>query len=441
MRRRARLLQCCSPGALLPRASSLCCSPGNHLASAVVRRACIAAIHRWWYVYQKEAHYAKTGCLAAQGNPPNGRDGHIITNPKWAESFNLTRTHIHLAPFTLMLFLLCAGACSRNDKSFSQAIADAAGIIDNIAGTPADTVPDAVLNRTKCLVVVPRASAQTHATGVVTCRAASGLWTAPGQVLLSTGKLPAHSDLLIFLLTDGAVNSLRAGGLPLLSSSPGPLARLTPIVSPVELRSASVAYIHSGNHFSGSNLNGAIRELRGASPSGKDAKRYATSLLSFFNTITPTGIILHHTAVLPGTDAVPTSARQVDQYHRTRGFDVVCFGQEYHVAYHYLIMPDGKVQRGRPDRCEGGHAPGYNSYIGISVVGDFSSADNPRGHKGPPRPTPQQLKSLVELCRKLRKEYNIPLQHILRHSDVAPTKCPGDRFPFQDLLAQLANPG
>jgi hypothetical protein len=30
------------------------------------------------------------------------------------------------------------------------------------------------------------------------------------------------------------------------------------------------------------------------------------------------------------------------------------------------------------------------------------------------------------------------LQHILRHSDVAPTKCPGDKFPFRYIVSQLA---
>jgi N-acetylmuramoyl-L-alanine amidase len=155
----------------------------------------------------------------------------------------------------------------------------------------------------------------------------------------------------------------------------------------------------------------------------------------------PTGIIIHHTATIPSKGKVPASASEVDQYHQTRGFNVLCFGREYHVAYHYLVLPDGKIQQGRPERCEGAHAPGYNSYLGISVAGDFSSVDNRRGSKGLPRPTQKQIKSLIELCRKLRQQYNIPLQHILRHSDVAPTKCPGDRFPFEYVVSQVARVG
>src|SRR5437899_10434926 len=98
------------------------------------------------------------------------------------------------------------------------------------------------------------------------------------------------------------------------------------------------------------------------------------------------------------------------------------------------MLTDGIVQRGRPERCEGAHAEGYNSYLGISVVGDFDSQDNPTGKKGATEPTEKQIASLVQLCRRLKDRYNIPLQHIVRHSDIASTRCPGDRFPFSTVL-------
>jgi len=75
--------------------------------------------------------------------------------------------------------------------------------------------------------------------------------------------------------------------------------------------------------------------------------------------------------------------------------------------------------------------------LGISLVGDFSSEDNPTGKKGPIKPSAQQIASLVRLCRRLRRRYNVPLQHIIRHSDIASTQCPGDRFPFKSVLDQL----
>jgi N-acetyl-anhydromuramyl-L-alanine amidase AmpD len=53
------------------------------------------------------------------------------------------------------------------------------------------------------------------------------------------------------------------------------------------------------------------------------------------------------------------------------------------------------------------------------------------------RPTKAQMASLVRLCRQLREKYNIPLQHIMPHSDVSRTECPGDRLQFTQLLLAL----
>jgi hypothetical protein len=263
----------------------------------------------------------------------------------------------------------------------------------------------------------------------------------PGAVALVGSRPMKETDLLVFLLSSSAPRALRTGDLELPSAAPGPLVRSSSVVAPVELRSDAVAYVRTGAQLKGVSLGGRIRAKSGQQWSEQQAKLYSAALVSFFNIIVPTGIIIHHTATIPTEGKVPASEREVDQYHQTRGFNVLCFGQEYHVAYHFLVLPDGKIQQGRPERCEGAHASGYNSYLGISVVGDFSSVDNRRGSKGLTRPTAKQIKSVIELCRRLRHQYNIPLQHMLRHSDVAPTKCPGDRFPFQYLVSQVARAG
>jgi N-acetyl-anhydromuramyl-L-alanine amidase AmpD len=164
--------------------------------------------------------------------------------------------------------------------------------------------------------------------------------------------------------------------------------------------------------------------------------KYQVSLESFVNTIVPTGIVIHHTALV-STNRVPRGEKEVDDYHQQRGFEIYCDGRIFHVAYHYLISADGKVEKGRPDHCEGAHARGYNSYLGVSLLGDFSSRDNPGGAKGPERPTAAQMKALAELCQSLRQKYKIPLQHVLRHSDISSTDCPGDRFPFTAFLRTL----
>jgi hypothetical protein len=159
---------------------------------------------------------------------------------------------------------------------------------------------------------------------------------------------------------------------------------------------------------------------------------------SYLNSITPTGIVIHHSAVPLPLDGSPLDVRVIDEIHRKRGFSIFYWGQYYHVGYHYIILPDGTVQGGRPEHCQGAHTTGYNSFIGICLIGDFSTEDNPDGHSGPMRPTPAQMQSLIELITGLRQRYGIPLDKVIEHHSVNPnTECPGDQFNFQQLMEQL----
>jgi lipid-binding SYLF domain-containing protein len=325
----------------------------------------------------------------------------------------------------------------------------AAHILQEISAEPQNAIPDAVLNRTKCVVVIPSMNAgpsNSRGDGVSTCRDGATEWTVPAFVQFNGHGIRAkHAALLVFVLSEKGVNALRFVELeiPAARGAPAPLVRTSPVTATIELHAELLTYQYSAGVLSGSKAYGVIR--RSAETSNAIAKQipkqindqYRSSVISFFNTITATGIVFHHTALIPGEKTVPRRESDIDEYHRERGFEILCSGRVYHVAYHYLIMPNGVIKAGRPERCEGAHAVGYNSYLGISLVGDFSSEDNPNGGKGPIRPSAQQLASLVRLCRRLRRRYKIPVQHIIRHSDIANTQCPGDRFPFKSVLEQL----
>ena len=355
-----------------------------------------------------------------------------------------TLTILYHALIALFVLLVPGSVCTQGTPkeatTTTPPLRRAQAVLDGIARTPADAIPDAVLNHTQCLLVFPSTEdpKQGELHGIASCRQAAQEWNRPGAVTLVGSRPAKGADFLVFLLSSSAPRALQTGNLELPSVAPGPLVRFSSVVAPVELRSDTVAYVRAGARLTGIALRGRIQRESLQQWSEPQAKEYSSALVSFFNIIVPTGIIIHHTATIPSEGKAPTSEREVDQYHQARGFKVLCFGKEYHVAYHYLVLPDGTIQQGRPERCEGAHAPGYNSYLGISVVGDFSSVDNKRGAKGLARPTAAQIKSVIRLCEKLRRQYNIPLQHILRHSDVAPTKCPGNKFPFRYLVSQLA---
>jgi N-acetylmuramoyl-L-alanine amidase len=352
----------------------------------------------------------------------------------------------------VLFFFLTASVVACGFKDTNKAknreraalLKDSARTLDHLSSRSGNTVPDAVLNRTKCLVMIPAGAGGTR--GVATCRESPDRWNTPAFITFQEQNPRARgSDRLIFILQDAAMRALQSGRLEIHARKQvAPLVSTNPVPSQVELTDQLLAYDYAADALSGSKAVGVVEQSpnKDADVShregpNKTIKQYLASVLSFFNTIIPTGIVIHHTAMIPTENALPRSERDVDKYHQTRGYEITCFGHVYHAAYHYLILADGRVQAGRPERCEGAHATGYNSYLGISLVGDFSSEDNPTGEKGPSKPSEQQLDSLVQLCRRLRDRYNIPLQHIVRHSDISSTRCPGDRFPFSSLLEQL----
>ena len=86
------------------------------------------------------------------------------------------------------------------------------------------------------------------------------------------------------------------------------------------------------------------------------------------------------------------------------------------VGYHYIILLDGQIQKGREDKIQGAHVGGHNSNsIGICYIGG--------GHGVDTRTTPQKA-SLVHLIATLRRLY--PDSVVLGHRDFegVKKKCP-----------------
>lgn len=360
----------------------------------------------------------------------------------------------YTAPISLCLVSMFAGAQSTRAVEPRAALSRTTQLLKELSQSSPSTVPDAVLNRTQCVVLIP-AGTRRPRTGTASCRETSDQWNTPTLVTFE-GRAGSGSrgstDILIFIVNDAAVKSLRSGSLQVASPTK-PLAPVAPkraIPIEHELRDI-LTYEYTDHKLSSGRIQGVVRQQKDAEQARSDkvlgdaSKRitrlYLSAVTSFFNTIIPTGIVIHHTAVLPDEGAPPRNKKEIDKYHATKGFEITCSGHIYHVAYHYLILKSGQIQKGRPERCEGAHAKNYNSYLGISVVGDFDSRDNPKGEKGPTQPNPKQMAALVRLSRQLMLRYHIPASHVVRHSDVAATRCPGDRFPFGALLRQLKTPG
>lgn len=124
-------------------------------------------------------------------------------------------------------------------------------------------------------------------------------------------------------------------------------------------------------------------------------------------------LVVHH------SDSGDVSAITIDGWHRAKGYTGI--------GYHYVIRADGSVEKGRPDNKRGAHALNHNYHsLGIVLAGDFTNK----------APETEQMDALVDLLIDLRGKF--PAARVVRHKDLSSTSCPGDSFPWDEMLERLS---
>lgn len=135
-----------------------------------------------------------------------------------------------------------------------------------------------------------------------------------------------------------------------------------------------------------------------------------------FNLRKPNFIIIHHTA----QDSLKQTLKTFT-LSRTQ------------VSAHYVIADDGRVVQMLNDYLRAWHAGnaswGKNTDINSASIGIELDNNGTEAFSEP------QINSLLVLLNKLKKDYNIPTQNIIGHSDIAPTrkKDPSTLFPWKIL--------
>lgn len=125
----------------------------------------------------------------------------------------------------------------------------------------------------------------------------------------------------------------------------------------------------------------------------------------------PKGIVLHHAAI-------DGAVEDIHRYHR----DVNGWAG---IGYHFYVTKDGVIWRGRPEAWLGAHTTGFNDRIGICAEGNFEEETMPAA----------QQRAIVQLIAYLEGKYGKP--EITRHCDHDATACPGEKYPFEDIVAAV----
>ncbi len=155
----------------------------------------------------------------------------------------------------------------------------------------------------------------------------------------------------------------------------------------------------------------------------------------------PVGLVIHHSDTPIRMRGRYVDAAMLDEFHKQQGFGVEYRGKVYHIGYHYVILPDGRIEPGRPEHCTGAHCriPKYNRlYLGICLIGTFQPGAKFYGTQSPTHPTQAQLDSLVALSTKLVTKYHMDVNNIIGHRDVVPTHCPGRNVSVGWLRGRVA---
>ncbi len=110
---------------------------------------------------------------------------------------------------------------------------------------------------------------------------------------------------------------------------------------------------------------------------------------------------------------------------------------KYHVSCHYLINRNGKILRLVNDTNIAWHAgkSKWGKYVNLNENSIGIELQN-KGHEfGYQSFSSNQIKSLVKLCKVLKKKYKIKRENFLGHSDIAPLRKidPGEKFPWKKL--------
>jgi len=128
--------------------------------------------------------------------------------------------------------------------------------------------------------------------------------------------------------------------------------------------------------------------------------------------------MVHHVGPLGNMYVNKINAAMVHKWHLKRGW--------YGCGYHYVILTDGTIERGRHHKYIGSHCEGSNfETIGILIVQDCENG----------LPTPEQIDSLQRLLAELARIYR--KLNLIGHKDRNDkSACPG--FLLYNALPGIA---
>ena len=131
-------------------------------------------------------------------------------------------------------------------------------------------------------------------------------------------------------------------------------------------------------------------------------------------------IVVHHSA----SGSAVTTVEKIDRWHKERGWSGI--------GYHFVIYPNGSVNKGRALNKTGAHCKNHNTgSIGICVAGNFEVEPVTDPQKFGIEGTP----GLFGLIEELLEKYELSWFDVYGHRELGSSLCPGEAL-FKELVLE-----
>ncbi len=171
---------------------------------------------------------------------------------------------------------LTAAALSAAGSDATARLQAAADVFKEVMGIPDKAIPQDLLNKAHCMVIVPSLKkgafivGAKYGKGFVTCRAKSGVgWSAPGSIRVEGGSFGfqaggSETDVIMIVKNESGMNRLLSTKFTLggdASAAAGPVGRSTQAETDAALTAEILTWSRSRGLFAGVSLSGAtLRE-------------------------------------------------------------------------------------------------------------------------------------------------------------------------------------
>jgi lipid-binding SYLF domain-containing protein len=172
----------------------------------------------------------------------------------------------------LAMTLTAASLFARDRPKEIERVNDAAAVFDEIMGIKERTIPQELLDKAECVVIVPGVKKAAfifggkYGKGVISCRPENGEgWSGPSTIRIEGGSFGlqiggSETDVVMLVMNRRGVDKLLQSKFTLggdVSVAAGPVGRAAEAQTDAQMHAEILAYSRARGLFAGVSLNGA----------------------------------------------------------------------------------------------------------------------------------------------------------------------------------------